>query len=97
MCERREDTSADKIRCLSQIFHDLSSTASQNRTSNIINYVVLYSTVRPHNPEGAFVQTWTHRKQECRLCGHDKEDSVHTVCHCPVLACKRSGSGAACF
>jgi hypothetical protein len=22
-------------------------------------------------------------------CGFDKEDSVHTVCHCPVLACKR--------
>jgi hypothetical protein len=27
--------------------------------------------------------------QECRLCGHDKEDSVHIVCVCPVLACKR--------
>jgi hypothetical protein len=28
-------------------------------------------------------------RQECRLCGYDKEDSVHTVCDCPVLACKR--------
>jgi hypothetical protein len=28
-------------------------------------------------------------QQECRLCGHDKEDSVHMVCECPVLACKR--------
>ena len=27
-------------------------------------------------------------QQECRLCGYDKEDSVHTVCDCPVLACK---------
>ena len=27
--------------------------------------------------------------QECRLCGYDKEDSVHIVCECPVLACKR--------
>jgi hypothetical protein len=27
--------------------------------------------------------------QECRLCGHEKEDSVHIVCDCPVLACKR--------
>jgi hypothetical protein len=27
--------------------------------------------------------------QECRLCGHDKEHSVHIVCDCPVLACKR--------
>jgi hypothetical protein len=28
-------------------------------------------------------------RQECQLYGHDKEDSVHTVCHCSVLACKR--------
>jgi hypothetical protein len=28
-------------------------------------------------------------RQECRLCGHDKEDSVHIVCDCPVLAYKR--------
>jgi hypothetical protein len=27
--------------------------------------------------------------QECRLCGYDKEDSVHIVCECPILACKR--------
>jgi hypothetical protein len=27
--------------------------------------------------------------QKCQLCGHDKEDSVHIVCDCPVLACKR--------
>jgi hypothetical protein len=27
--------------------------------------------------------------QECRLCGYDKGHSVHTVCDCPVLACKR--------
>jgi hypothetical protein len=28
-------------------------------------------------------------RQECRLCGYDKEDSVHIVCHCLVLASKR--------
>jgi hypothetical protein len=28
-------------------------------------------------------------QQECQLCGYDKEDSVHIVCLCPVLACKR--------
>ena len=28
-------------------------------------------------------------QQECRLCGYDKEDTVHAVCECPVLACKR--------
>jgi hypothetical protein len=27
--------------------------------------------------------------QECRLCGYEKEDSVHIVCDCPVLAWKR--------
>jgi hypothetical protein len=27
--------------------------------------------------------------QDCRLCGHEKEGSVHIVCDCPVLACKR--------
>jgi hypothetical protein len=27
--------------------------------------------------------------QECRPCGQDREDSVHIVCDCPVLACKR--------
>jgi hypothetical protein len=28
-------------------------------------------------------------RQECRLCGYDKEESVYIVCHCPDLACKR--------
>jgi hypothetical protein len=28
-------------------------------------------------------------RQECRLCGYEKQDSVHIVCDCPVLACKR--------
>jgi hypothetical protein len=28
-------------------------------------------------------------RQECRLCGYEKEDSVHIVCDCPVLDCKR--------
>jgi hypothetical protein len=28
-------------------------------------------------------------RQECRLCGYEKEDSVHIVCDCPDLACNR--------
>jgi hypothetical protein len=28
-------------------------------------------------------------RQECRLCGYEKEDSIHVVCDCPVLACER--------
>jgi hypothetical protein len=31
-------------------------------------------------------------RQECRLCGYEKEGSVHIVCDCPVLACKRNPS-----
>ena len=27
--------------------------------------------------------------QDCQLCGDKREDSVHTVCHCLALACKR--------
>jgi len=29
------------------------------------------------------------QRQDCRLCGDEKEDSVHIVYHCPILACKR--------
>ena len=29
------------------------------------------------------------KQQECWLCGYGKEHSVHSVCHCPVLVCKR--------
>jgi hypothetical protein len=29
------------------------------------------------------------RRQQSWLCGYEKEDSVHIVCDCPVLACKR--------
>ena len=28
-------------------------------------------------------------RQECQQCGQDKEDRVHIVCDCPVLAGKR--------
>jgi hypothetical protein len=29
------------------------------------------------------------QQQDCQLYGDKKEDSVHIVCHCPALACKR--------
>jgi predicted Zn-ribbon and HTH transcriptional regulator len=42
-----------------------------------------------HTTLRAHLYTLEHaERQECRLCGYEKEDSVHTVCHCPVLACK---------
>jgi hypothetical protein len=28
-------------------------------------------------------------QQDCRLCGDDKEDGIHIVCHCLILMCKR--------
>jgi predicted Zn-ribbon and HTH transcriptional regulator len=31
----------------------------------------------------------TYRTARCWPCGYYKEDSVHIVCDCPVLACKR--------
>jgi hypothetical protein len=45
---------------------------------------------RPHTTLRAHVYKLGHaERQECGLCGYDKEDTVHTVCDCPVLACKR--------
>jgi hypothetical protein len=29
------------------------------------------------------------QRQDCRLCRDEREDNVHTVGHCPALACKR--------
>ncbi|XP_071580115.1 uncharacterized protein [Temnothorax nylanderi] len=28
-------------------------------------------------------------QKECRLCGDEKENNVHILCHCPALICKR--------
>jgi hypothetical protein len=28
-------------------------------------------------------------RHDCRRCRDEEEDTVHVVCHCPVLACKR--------
>jgi hypothetical protein len=41
--------------------------------------------------EAKFSTLFTSRTegQELRLCGYEKEDTVHIVCDCPVLACKR--------
>ena len=29
------------------------------------------------------------QRQNCRLCGDEKEAGVYTVCQCPALACKK--------
>ncbi|XP_011687449.1 PREDICTED: uncharacterized protein LOC105449763 [Wasmannia auropunctata] len=28
-------------------------------------------------------------QKKCRLCGEESEDSIHILCHCPALVCKR--------
>ncbi|KYQ59907.1 hypothetical protein ALC60_01002, partial [Trachymyrmex zeteki] len=28
-------------------------------------------------------------QKNCRLCGEENEDSIHLLCRCPLLACKR--------
>jgi hypothetical protein len=46
--------------------------------------------LRGHRILRAHVYKLGHtEQQEFWLCGHDKEDSVHIVCDCTVLACKR--------
>ena len=42
-------------------------------------------------------KTGQTERQECRLCGYDKADSVHIVCDCRVLACKRYGRWGSMF
>jgi hypothetical protein len=43
-----------------------------------------HRSLRAHLHKGGHTE-----RQECRLCGHDKEDSVHIVCDCLVLVCER--------
>ena len=66
-----------------------------------------HKTLRAH-----LYKTGHTEEQECRLCVHDKEDSVHIVCHCPVhivchcpvhivchcpvLPCKKYRTGSVC-
>jgi hypothetical protein len=65
---------------------------SRSRFRAAVGLLTGYITLRAHMYKLGHTE-W----QECRLCEYDKEDSVHIVCHCPVLACKNTGSGAACF
>jgi hypothetical protein len=51
-----------------------------------------YSSLRAHLHKLGHTE-----RQECRLCRHYKEDSVHIVCDCPVLACIRYGTWGCIF
>jgi hypothetical protein len=59
---------------------------SRSRLRATVGQLTGHTTLRVH-----LYKLGHKERQECRLCGYCKEDSVHTVCHCVVrvLACKR--------
>jgi hypothetical protein len=59
-------------------------TVSIFRLKAIVGLLTGHTTLRDH-----FYKLGHTEQQECQLCQYDKEDSVHIVCHCPILACKR--------
>jgi hypothetical protein len=54
------------------------------RLRTAVGLITGHTTLRAHLYKLGYTEG-----QECRLCGYKKEDSVHTECDCPVLACKR--------
>ena len=54
------------------------------RLRAVVGLLTGYTSLRAHSYKLGHTE-----RQECRLCGHDKEDSVHIMCDCPVVACKR--------
>jgi len=50
--------------------------------------LIFYLWRRPSGPTHLFNLGLAERK-DCRLCGEEKEDSIHILCYCPALALKR--------
>ena len=48
-----------------------------------VGLLTVHTTLRTH-----LYKLGHTEKQECWLCGYDKEDTVHTVRDCLLLACK---------
>jgi hypothetical protein len=57
---------------------------SKLRIRTAVGLLTGHTTLRAH-----LYKTGQTQRQEGQLCGYDKQDSVHIVYHCPVLACKR--------
>ena len=57
---------------------------SSLRLRTVVGLLTGHTTLRAHLHKLGHTE-----RQECRMCGYDKYDSVHIVCHCSVLACKR--------
>jgi hypothetical protein len=71
-------------------YKNLSNTASELLAMNKLRLRTAVGLLTGHTSLRAHLHKLGHtERQECRLCGYDKEDSVHFVCECPVLACKR--------
>jgi hypothetical protein len=70
--------------------YSLPSRASELLAMNKLRLRAAVGLLTGHTSLRAHLHKLGHtERQECRLCGHDKENSVHIVCDCPVLACKR--------
>jgi hypothetical protein len=68
----------------------LPSRASELLAMNRSRLRIAVGLLTGHTKLGALLHKFGYTEgQECRLCGYEKEDSVHIVCDCPVLACKR--------
>jgi hypothetical protein len=59
-------------------------TMSKLRFRAAVGQLTGYTSLRAH-----LYKLGHTERQECQLRVYDKEDSVHFVCDCPVLACKR--------
>jgi hypothetical protein len=68
----------------------LSSRAKELIATSKLRLMAAVGLLTGHTGLSAHLYKLGHTaQQERRLCGYDKEDSVHIVCDCPVLACKR--------
>ena len=70
--------------------YPLPSKANELLTMNKLRLRAAVGLLTGHTSLRAHLHELGHtERQECRLCGYENEDSVHIVCDCPVLACKR--------
>jgi hypothetical protein len=70
--------------------YPLPSRASELLALNKVRLRAAAELLTGHTSLTALLHKVGHKeRQECQLCGYGKEDSVHIVYDCPVLACKR--------
>jgi hypothetical protein len=57
---------------------------NRSRLRVVVGLLTCHTKLRAHLHKLGYTEG-----QESRMCGYEKEESVHIVCDCPVLACKR--------